>query len=367
MRQINCAPAIIRVATAAFGLVALRFTYSLLPPHDFATYSLILFSLAVGSSIAAPINRSFWAHNSRELYVDSILWTWLILSTVLAVLSATQAVRESSSILALCGCIAAACCYAFSKIVDRFMYGQVLLERGLSRALTISLLMAMTELLVVVFLHVVGVQSLYIRLLSPAILFLATMFLLSPYRPFLKEITLGFRRSFNNRSFISGQLFTNQGLNTIGLSVLMTIAVMIDRLAITYFPFDNEQFCADYLLILSYTIALQSLLNVSIDLARKHVFRNNAWIAGANDFSRKSILFHAVACAAAIAAFPVFQACDLIPPSVSIWLWSSLVIRSIALPCCQLHMHRLCPVGPGTESVSATALYGWQLSLCFST
>ncbi|MGV3485677.1 MAG: hypothetical protein ACO1RT_14770 [Planctomycetaceae bacterium] len=327
----NGAAIVIRIATAAMGLLALKLTHAMLMPSDFATFSLVLFSVAVGSSVASPINRHFWAHNSREMYVDAIFWTTVILSVVIALFSAAYWIYCPVTLMSLVGLVFAGVCYAFSKVIDRFTYGQVLLEGNISQALSVSLLTVGAELAAVSVMFRAGTESLILRLLCPVVLQLLLMALLPSNRALLRELTLGAKNAMTKYSIVGHRLAARQGLNTIALTVAITFAVMIDRLVIPYFPIGSRVESADYLLVLSYTIALQSLMNASIDLARKHVFRDQAWVIGAKGFAKKSILSLMGIGLVAIVVFPLLQFYGVIPETIECWLWAALIVRAVAL------------------------------------
>ncbi len=321
----------IRILTAALGLLAVKLTHSTLTPAGFETFSLVLFALAVGASAAAPINRHFWAANSIPVFIDSVLWTWLTIVVVLFCFSFVAATSGGIAFVPAVAVVAIGATYAFARTLERFVYGQVLFDVGFRQALLIPLLFAFVELIAVIVQWSFKSNSIYSRLLTPAVLFVFLFCLFKPSRFYLLKLISHGRQSLSNHLMIRNQLFSSQGVTTILYGVFTTIVIMSDRFVLGITNKGDEQFHADYLLVLSYAIAVQSLLNASLDLARKHVFQNKTWVSGAILFSRKTMLFYFGSAILLFLVFPVLQWTGAIPKSISFLLWSALITRSIAV------------------------------------
>ncbi len=331
MGLIHLLPAITRITTAVVGLVVMKQTYDLLSSDDFARFSLILFSIAVGSAIAAPINRFFWAHNSREVYAQSVLATWVIVFSVLLACNALNAFNYPAKVLTFPIISVAGCLYALSKVLERFTYGQILFEHNFARALLLPLAAALIELLVVSAMQMTKTSSLGLRFALPSVGFIAMMLVFSPTRVYLRTVLTQRKGAREEEGIVVREMRSTQGYSMIALTVLTTLAVMMDRMSLAYFPVRNAGFSADYLLVLSYAIAIQTLLSGSIDLARKHVYRNGDWVCGARVFTHRAFAFFTVTAIGAVAAFPGLQYFQFIPSSIDLALWAALVVRSITL------------------------------------
>ena len=107
------------------------------------------------------------------------------------------------------------------------------------------------------------------------------------------------------------------------------MAIMIDRFIIGFVPIKNSAASADYLLALSYAIAIQTFLNLLIDIGRKRIYQNMAWVNGAKRFASRVFLLATPLTLSLIVIFPALKYFSVIPTSVSIYVWIVLILRSV--------------------------------------
>jgi hypothetical protein len=324
-------PLLLRGASAAGALLTLKLTYNILTPQDFANFSLVLFTFAICASLSSPINRLFWAENSPALFVQAIRATGLIMTLGFMPLSlffGLQTANMPASILLLYICTAA---YGVTRITERFIYGQLVFDRGISPALFFAFLFANSELIFILALYFLEIGSLAVRLMGTALVLVAIVMAVPRYRNYglsiLTKAPLDTAASTN----IWTETISVRGAKMLSFSVVSTFAVMIDRVILSYLPLQNADYTADYLLVLSYTIAVQTFLCILIDMGRKHIYQNGQWVTGAWQFSSRALLSAPAAVIGLLVLFPILRLLEIIPASIGIYLWAALLIRSACL------------------------------------
>ncbi|NVD29029.1 hypothetical protein HUO14_14105 [Parasphingorhabdus flavimaris] len=322
-------PFVTRAAAAVFALFSIKLTYDFLSAQDFALLNYILFILAMSTALSSPINRLFWAENSRDNFVVAVYSTCTVFAflTILLLTAYGFANTLERSTFLLVGCFSIA--YGMYKVAERYIYGQIMFDRSLNAALAIPALFALLELLFVTFQYWTGLPSLSARLLGPALLAVGVAFAIPAFRPYSMSLVRSLRHYKNSISVMIKQIFSPKGGKMLILTIATTLAVMIDRLILGYYPIKNPAASADYLLALSYAIAIQTFLNVLIDLGRKRIYQNMAWVGGAKSFAQRVFLLAVPLALSLILIFPALHYLVLIPASVNIYVWVVLILRAI--------------------------------------
>src|SRR5690606_24702933 len=112
---------------------------------EFTDLNLILFCVAVGSSLAAPINRNFWLEDPERAFAPAaassmvLIWTAVLIGYVIPYVLGH---RDFGSIIAF----VAAILYVLSKNSERFLYGLTLARGSINRALFITLVFSFSEI-----------------------------------------------------------------------------------------------------------------------------------------------------------------------------------------------------------------------------
>jgi hypothetical protein len=324
-------PLLLRGASAAAALLTLKLTYNILSPQDFANFSLVLFALAICSAISSPINRLFWANNSPTSYVQSIRATGFIAALgflPLLLFFGSQAANSLTGIFILYLCITA---YGITRIAERYIYSQLVFDFGISPALLFSFLFVGSELIFILALYYLGIGSLALRLTGAALVVVAIIMAVPRYRNYGVSIFTKAPQGGAASAHVFAEMLSVRGAKMLSLTVVTTLAIMMDRMILSYLPLHGMDYTADYLLVLSYAIAVQTFLNILIDLGRKHIYQNGQWITGARQFAGKALLSAPAAVIALLFLFPILRLLEIIPASISLYIWAALLIRIACL------------------------------------
>lgn len=315
-------PFFLRSASALLAVAAMKLTYENLDAKDFSVLSLIMFVLAISTAIASPLNRQFWAHNSKVEFQSTIIATLLIFSLVY--LGFGIFFEELySNILYIC-----AIAYCSLKILERYIYGQLIFDYDITTALPVTCIFVTFELIFCIYQFYSGSSSLTYRILIPTVMTGAVLFSFSKYRIYMLSIFLGFRNLKNivNRSV--REVCSRVGLKTLMIMTLSTLATMFDRAILMMADSSKQALVADYLLTLSYTIAIQSFLNIILDVGRKQIYQKGAWLRGAKNYVMKNIAIVVALNLGLMASFPLLQFVSIIPASISAIIWLMLLVRA---------------------------------------
>jgi hypothetical protein len=324
-------PLLLRGASAAAALLTLKLTYNILSPHDFASFSLVLFAFAICSSLSSPINRLFWAENSPALFVQSMRATPLLVALgfmPLLIFSGLQAADTMTSMWALYFCAAA---YGLTRMAEPFIYGQLVFDRGIGPALFFSFLFVGCELIFILALYILGIDSLIWRLMGTIMAMAAAILAVPRHRHYGTRIFAKAMVEGAAHKNVFGEMLSARGAKMLSFSVLTTLAVMMDRLILRHFPLQGADYTADYLLVLSYTIAVQTFLCILIDMGRKHIYQNGQWVVGGRQFAGRALLSAPAAVIGMLCIFPILRLLEIIPASIGIYIWAALLIRSACL------------------------------------
>ncbi|MEW4468819.1 hypothetical protein AB1K62_13410 [Parasphingorhabdus sp. JC815] len=323
-------PFVTRAAAAAFALLSIKLTYDFLSAPDFALLNYILFILAMSTALSSPIHRVFWAENSRDIFIVAVYSTCTVSAfltiTLLSVYGMTNGL--DFSIFILIGCFSLI--FASFKIAERYMYGQVIFDRSLNVALAIPAAFALLELLFVTFQYFTNWPSLSARLIGPSLISVTVALIVPTSRAYLLTLLGGMHRFADSLSFMIKQIFSAKGGKMLFFTIAMTLSIMIDRLILGYVPIKNPAASADYLLALSYAIAIQTFLNIMLDLGRKKIYQNMAWVDGAKAYASRVFMLAIPLALSLVIIFPALKYFTIVPASVSIYVWAVLILRSIA-------------------------------------
>ena len=319
-----------RAATAAFALLSIKLTHDFLSAQNFALLNYILFILAMSTALSSPIQRLFWAENSRKIFVVAVYSTCTISIFLMIILLGAYGfanVLELPTFL-LIGCFAIV--YGIYKITERYIYGQVMFDRSLTIALIIPALFTLLELSFVTFQYYMGWTSLPARVIGPVLLSVSAALVIPAFRSYLLSLMAGLPHFSYSVSIMIEQIFSAKGGKMLLFTIATTLAITVDRLVLGFVSIRNHAASADYLLALSYAIAIQTFLNVLIDLGRKRIYQNMAWVDGAKPFASKVFMLVVLLTFSLVLIFPLLKYFSIIPVSVSIYVWVVLILRSIA-------------------------------------
>ncbi|MFD2427474.1 hypothetical protein ACFSUK_03260 [Sphingobium scionense] len=311
------------------SLGAVLLSYHVLPATEFTELNLILFCVAAGSSLAAPINRNFWLEDPERAFApasaSSMVLTWgavLIGYAVPHILG----YRDIGSITASF----AAILYVFSKSSERFLYSLTLSRSNINQALFIMLVFSFSEILSLAFMYVMTLESVGYRLALPALIFICFIGF-TRFRTSIRQTLITLRTPRNVLADIYTLTVRAPGPSVLLLTAAMTAAGMIDRLFVAYGNIFDARLGADYLLALSYAIALQTVLNILFDIARRHIFFQDQWQPRAKAYSTAILGMLLGTCLVAIAFYPLFTAFKIIPSTIAWITWAAMALRSTAL------------------------------------
>lgn len=316
----------VRVLAMGASLAAVTLSYYLLSAADFGLFNLVSFFFALGSAIAAPLNRAFWAEDSGENFAPGSISTAVLVTITLAVgLLVTAPPGIAYAAVAGAGIL-----YGVAKVIERYSYGRLLVAHQTNRALLPTLLFAVSDAGVVAAMWLASSHSLVVRLALPAVVFLLLLSL-TGLRGMLTEIVRSLGNIGAHVAFVRRHLGSPTGLRVLALGGLATLAGMSDRLLVVYWPLPTRGFEAAYLLALSYAIAFQTLMSFLFDLSRTRVFRDGAWQPEARRFTRHTAALLVGLVVLGTIAYPLLTWSHLLPAMVGLPLWAGLLVRSAAL------------------------------------
>lgn len=307
-----------RSSAMALSLGAVILTHRALTADAFALFNLLLFAIAAGSAAAAPINRAFWAADTKARFASATLGTAGIVAVAAMIGLAPFGLAAA----------VAGTAYAAARTIEKFGYGRLLAVGESSKAMMPVLLFAAVDLAVAAAMVALDGSSLAIRVAAPALAY--TLILAVLARPLISELVPTRERLVAATRFARREMASSLGFRVIGLGLLATAASSGDRLLANLVAPGDAGFTADYLLALSYAIALQTLTAFLFDLVRVRVFSDGAWKASPR---RTMALLVSGLCGLAllaVASRPLLVALGLFPSVVGLALWAGLVARSVA-------------------------------------
>jgi hypothetical protein len=315
-------PFSLRAASALLAVAAMKLTYENLDAKEFSLLSLILFILAISTAIASPMNRKFWAQNSKEELQNTTIATIFIFSLVFFVFIIFS---EELDFDMLFICILF---YCSLKIIERYIYGQLIFDFDIKTALPVTCIFVTFELVFCFYQYFTGSNSLTDRIFIPTFMTIFLLISVSKYRIYVISIFKGFRNSKNIISTSVREVFSRVGLKTLMIMTLSTLATMLDRAILMTADNSKQALVADYLLTLSYTIAIQSFLNIILDVGRKQIYQHSAWLPGAKNYVLKNIAIVIALNFGLIATFSLLKFVSIIPFSISAIIWLLLLTRT---------------------------------------
>lgn len=319
-----------RLAAMTMTLGAVTLTYHVLSPANFALFNLATFLIAVGSALASPVNRAFWADQASANFAPATAATAAISVAAIVAGVATSIAIGRAPLAFFMPFVCAASVYAVGKILTGYGYGQFLIERRAALANLPIVVFALGELCAAGLIWALGADSVSLRLIFPGLLLLAVL-LVSPLRPFLFQFLGAALRPRATLVFARKHIASLLGLRVAGYSILITASGMLERLLVTLFGLSEDRIAVAYLLALSYSVAFQTLAALIFDLARTHVFHDDSWQPEARKFSKSAALALGASTIAAIAVFPLLTWIGILPGLIEFTLWAGLLVRALAI------------------------------------
>lgn len=324
----------LRFVQMLLTLVALKLTHQVLSAADFVVFNAVLFALAIASGAFAPSLRAVWRVSSRAVAVKAGAVNVLI-GTAIAVLFllSNRTLFESHTFAVGLLVTTAAGVYCAAKATERMVFAYGFMHHRFGLAYGVSFLFIAGELVATL---APGIrESLIARLLGPATAFWLCCIVYahlqrSPTeqeakRPGLAAIA----------AFVKTEYATVTGMLTVVYSVLFAIFGMLERLYPTFLSPAQKSGGAipfsDYLLVLAYGVAFQSLLSIAVDWARPSIIFNGHIRRGASKHAALTVASVLAASAAGcVLGFVVFQYTRMLPRGTSFLLWSLILGRATA-------------------------------------
>lgn len=321
----------LRGAQMLLAFLILRLTYFALSAADFVLFNTALFALGLASAGYAPSLRALWRRgDAATAQTSAIVNVGLSALVALIVMLPAVARLRGMGFASLCPAVFGAMLYCGTRAVERTLYAYGFTRRNYRVAFVAPGLFLLAELAVLM-----GTRSLALgsRLMVPSLLF--AIMLLAIYRH-QRPGPLG-----RVGHFFAGEYLNGTGLKTIGYTALFTICGIAERA----YPLLRGQAIVStpdfkaYLLLLSYGVAFQSLLSISVDWARPRLTlaqdNPSAVLVAALSMMVASFGF------AACVGYPLFVATGLLPEWIRWPLWSLVLLRftaQTALFCCQVDL-----------------------------
>lgn len=323
-----------RALVALLALLAVLLSHRVLSPQDFTTFNLVLFCLAMGTAFAAPVNRAFWIDDPHQSFAPSAASTialqYLVLLIGYLLPNVIGGVSWSVTVVFL-----ASAAYIFSRTIERFLYARTFSTGEVNVALGIMLIFSAGEAALLLGMFIFDLHSLAFRIAAPAAAFLTWM-VLTRRSADVRSITAKLYDARKLAQVTLSHLFKRPGPSILILTGLATAAGMIDRLVLAYVQIFPAELVADYLLCVSYALALQTMLNILFDVARRKVYSQNGWEEGSSAAAKLILVGIAVVFGGAASAFPILTAFSIIPSSVPWAFWIAMILRAATLLGCYI-------------------------------
>jgi hypothetical protein len=350
---------VLRAGQMLLMLAVLKLTHHALGAADFIIFNAALFALGIASAFMAPSLRALWRTGERDVALRGAAVNVLVSMTVVGVMFLANrplfATRPLPLALAVCG---AAAVYCGAKAVERTIYAYGFTQQDYTAGFSATFLFIAAELAVLLVAPLS--HDLGLRLVLPALLFAVV----------LAARTGGITRARlrgawgllrHARGFARAEFANGRGVLAIAYIAIFTVAGMIERVYPSLLPpervLGQQRTLKDYLLVLAYGVAFQSLLSIAVDWARPRV----VYADRIQPTARRSVLVTAGLVAAACAGgclvgYPVFHRIGMVPAWMGFGLWSLILLRFTA----QIVLF-LCQVDLVVFGRLARAIFPWTL------
>ena len=312
-------------------LVVLKLTYRVLSGPDFIVFNSVLFALGVASGCFAPSLRAVWRSTNRDTATQAGLVNVAISMLVAsAFLLFNRTLTASHGVVVALAVTASAAVYCGAKALERMIYAYGFVQHEYALAFGASSVFIVAEL-VVVMANPLG-ANLASRLLLPPILFLlvCAAYARSNNRAALVRRTESLSAA---QSFFRTEYLNKTAVTTVIYTVLFGITGMVERIYPSFFPASHLAgsgfIFKDYLLVLAYGVAFQSLVSIAVDWARPRIIYSNRVRADATDnavYTGAWVL--GAGAAGCLIGFWLFRSFRLIPEWVPVSLWSLILLRA---------------------------------------
>jgi hypothetical protein len=324
---------VFRAAQMLLMLAVLKLTHRTLGASDFIVFNAVLFGIGLASACFSPSLRVLWRTGDPNVALQGGAANILISAVIVGGMFLLNRVLFSEH--SLSGALlvtAAAVIYAGCKAVERMIYAYGFTHRRYGAAFSAAYLFVVAELVVSALASTPA--SLATRLLVPALLFLAVV----------EARTALFRTVTRNgaQAVISGaarllrtEYLSRTGILTIGYTVIFTVAGMIERVYPSLLPpgrlAGEAGVIKDYLLVLAYGVAFQSLLSIAVDWARPRIMFEDRVQPRALRTTALTIGLILAACVAGcVIGYPVFRTLGMVPRWFGPALWALILVRFTA-------------------------------------
>jgi hypothetical protein len=325
---------VLRAAQMLLMLAVAKVTHARLSADDFVLFNTVLFGMGIASACFSPSLRALWrAGGDRGVALHGGAVNVLVsIAVVSGVVLLNRQLFALNPLPMALGVVAAAAVYAAAKAVERMIYAFGFQRQQYRTGFGPSFVFGAAELAAAGLLA--APVNLIARLLAPVAVFAAAVGAgLLVRRPLLlgrvPSILAG-----GHRLFRAEHLSRAGGLSIL-YTVLFTTAGMLERIYPGLIhPAEtggNIERVTDYLLVLSYGLAFQSLLSISVDWARPRILSGGSPrpAAGRTVVLTAGLIVGAGALGCVV-GYPLFRALHLTPSWVGPGLWSLVVARFTA-------------------------------------
>ncbi|MBW3654759.1 MAG: hypothetical protein KY444_01535, partial [Gemmatimonadetes bacterium] len=314
-------------------LAVLKVTHARLGAADFVLFNTVLFSLGVASAFFSPSLRAVWRTGDRQVAVDGATVN-VVLSLVLVVglFLLNRTLFAVHSLFMAVAITAATALYVAAKAVERMIYAYGFQRQRYMAGFGASFLFGTAELATAAL--PAAPVNLVLRLAAPVLVFGVGVAVGSRSfgRVVLAEAAAGLGRA---RRLFRAEHLTRLGAMSVLYTVLFTVAGMLERIYPSLLSpaglQGDVEAVTDYLLILSYGVAFQSLLSITVDWARPRIVASGGVQPGASrTVGLAAGVIAAAGAAACVAGYPLFHELGLVPEWIGAWLWSLIIARFTA-------------------------------------
>lgn len=313
-------------------LAVVFLTHRGLSSAGFLVFNAVLFSMGLAAACSTPSLRALWRTGSWEVAQKAAVVNISISAVfVMGVVFINQSLIEDGSgprvfIVALCAIL-----YCSAKAIERISFAYSFMLQEYYTAFFVVFLFVAGELFFIVITpspHDIGW-----RLAMPAVAFLSIS--IWRVRRYIKiaPVETIFRSGRRLSAFFRSEYLSWVGLLGIVYTMLFVVACMIERIYPSFVSqselmvLTNDMF-KDYLLILSYGLAFQSLLAVITDWVRSRIIiEGEIQVSAPKNIISGVIIVVLTSVIACFIGYPILHMMKIIPDWVGLALWNLVVIR----------------------------------------
>ena len=326
---------VLRVFLAIMALVAMRLTFALLPELHFVVFVNILFGFSLASAGLSALKRNFWMNFSPDAVGTAIVGGSILSIAVTSITaSITVFIASELPVDMLITAIGAALLMAAARNVERFAYGFYIMDKKTLTAFGFGIAFAGSEIAIVLLMLVLGIESLAMRVSLPSLVFIAFISFgggLSRILDYVGRRELPWSIGGFTRDAIA-IIFSGTGVLSLLLAVCTISSGMLDRLLLGAMcqsgtPF-NCSTASALLLVFTYGLAFQTMMNAVLDWLKPRVYTNGVWMEHARfNLGKAFALLAVLGLSLPLLGWPVGQVFALVPPEIDFWLWTTIFAR----------------------------------------